>query len=133
MIGLEVNQLREKIRRIDSGILRLAKARLELVRQIGEKKKLLGLPITDLAVEREVIERATSLSEAIGLNKELALKLVGLLVWESVRIQGEVIPDRVSYFYEISEEAGKFEAKGEKVSRLDHSEPRFTIPSRMRE
>lgn len=126
----EVNRLRERVRQIDGKILQLTKERLDLVRRIGERKRLLGLPVTDLAVEREVMERAIAVSNAIGLDERVARELVGLLIWESVRVQGGATLNRASSLYDIFEGAEELEAKGERVIRLDAGEPDFLIPSK---
>lgn len=53
-----IHELRERIDKIDKNILELLEERLSLVKEIGEIKKELDIPITDSDREQIVLERS---------------------------------------------------------------------------
>lgn len=69
---MPLEQLREKIDRIDSRIVALLEERVDLARKIGEAKRKHGLPIMDGEREQQVLIRVT---EKTRLNKGFVKRL----------------------------------------------------------
>ena len=61
-------QLRREIDSIDLEMIRLYRRRMEVCREIGRVKRLLGVPIEDEAREVEVLGRAESTWERLLLS-----------------------------------------------------------------
>ncbi|MFH0861574.1 MAG: chorismate mutase [Candidatus Altiarchaeota archaeon] len=70
---MPIEQLREKIDRVDSRIISLLEERVDLAKKIGEAKRKHGLPVADPNRELEVLikvsERTTKLNK--GFVKKL--------------------------------------------------------------
>ena len=58
-----IHELRERIDKIDKEILELLEERLSLVKEIGETKKELDIPITDSDREQVVLARSGEFKE----------------------------------------------------------------------
>ena len=84
-----MDDLREKIARLDRELLERASERVELARQLGQWKREHQLPTIDFAQERVVLERARSIAGELGLDATLAEDLVARLVRASVSVQDE--------------------------------------------
>ena len=78
---MTIEELRSRIDRIDSEMIRLYTERMETARQIGRYKKERGLPVADPGREQEVLDRA---AEAAGEEyADGARALMGLLITRS--------------------------------------------------
>ena len=84
-----MEELREKIARLDRELLERAAERVELARQLGQWKRAHGLPTVDFVQERTVIERARAIAADLALDASLAEDLVARLVRASVSVQDE--------------------------------------------
>ena len=69
----EIENLREKLDEIDSGILELFEERMALVELIGLAKKQGNLPVEDRTREVEIYEKVAAKLEAKNLEGGLAL------------------------------------------------------------
>ncbi len=127
----ELGKLRRRIREIDEALLRLAKQRFDLVREIGEVKRNHRLPITDLQIEREVIDHALSVQAELGLDAGFVKNWINSLVAQSVRIQSN--DTRNFGIYQIFERADELKAQGKHVIRLEAGEPDFILPESIRQ
>lgn len=54
-----INELREKIDKIDFDIAKLIEDRVEVAREIGKLKAIKGLPLEDTKREREILENVS--------------------------------------------------------------------------
>jgi monofunctional chorismate mutase len=70
---VEKENLRKRIDEIDEQFIQLLEERLDIARAIGEEKKGQGLPILDMAREREILNR---MAERAGDKNETYAKLV---------------------------------------------------------
>lgn len=129
----KIEKYRKEIAEIDSQILKLAKSRLNKAEQIGGLKKQLDLPVTNLPKEADVIDRSLKLAKEIGLNDEFTSQLMGMMIAEAVKVQGNSPKSRSSYLYDIFEEVLALEAKGEKIIRLELGEPDLTSPIELKD
>lgn len=84
-----LEELRERIRRVDRELLTHASERLRLARELGTVKRGLGLPTVDFAQERVVLSRARDLGRDLGIDVTLAEDLVASLIRASVSVQDE--------------------------------------------
>ena len=69
---MPIEELREKIDRIDERILGLLEERVDIVKKIGAVKRKKGLPIDDIDREREVVGRLTGRTK---LNKHFVRRI----------------------------------------------------------
>ena len=69
---MPLEQLREKIDKVDSRIIALLEERVDLAKKIGEAKRKHGLPISDPNREQEVLIKVT---EKTKLNKGFVKKM----------------------------------------------------------
>ncbi len=81
--------IRHDIRQVDDQILKLVAQRMALAREVGAAKLAHALPIKDFRVEKDVIERARTRAEELGLYPELAEALTRLLIQYAVAAQDE--------------------------------------------
>lgn len=76
----ELEELRERIRKLDEDILRLVAARMDAAKAIGQQKRLEGIPLRDWNVERLVLDRAARQADAFGLAPQLARSIMQTLI-----------------------------------------------------
>ena len=81
------SHLRAEIRRVDEEIFDLVAQRLSLAAEIGDAKRVRGLPVKNYQVERAVLDRARTQATALGISEELAVALTRLLIDSSCRVQ----------------------------------------------
>jgi chorismate mutase len=125
----DLETLRKLILEVDQKIVELAAKRFRLLAQVGDYKKQQGLPVINLHVEKEVINKALKLGETLDLPKGFFSKIINLFIQESVWAQARSSANRVAYLYNIAEQMKEFKAKGESVIKLKFGEPVFfTIP-----
>jgi len=88
----DLDELRERIRRIDDQILRLVAERLEAARAAGRQKREAGVPLRDWDVERAVLDRAAQTAAELGLSPTTVRSLIQVLI-AAARAEQE----RISY------------------------------------
>ena len=71
-----VARLRERITECDRELIDILRRRLDLVREIGDLKDRLGIPVTDPRREAAVVRRAAALAREEGLDEELVRSLI---------------------------------------------------------
>ena len=69
---MPIEQLREKIDKVDSRIVALLEERVDLAKKIGEAKRKHGLPVSDPKREQQVLIKVT---ERTKLNQGFVKKL----------------------------------------------------------
>jgi chorismate mutase len=85
MASLEA--LREKVRQNDEKMILLIGKRMSLISAIGRKKKALGLPLRDAAVELRVMRNAKRAGKKAGLPARVVEKVMNAVMDESRRVQ----------------------------------------------
>ncbi len=85
----DLDDLRERMRRIDLDLVRLAAERIDLARRVGESKRRNKLPVVDYAQERMVLDRAVRAAEERGLDPRVAEDLFARLIQAAVTVQDE--------------------------------------------
>jgi aspartate aminotransferase len=129
----KLEEYRREIAEIDGQILKLVNARLQRAENIGKVKKQQKLPITDLKVETEVINRSLLLARELGLDEGFVKRLTNVLIAEAVRVQGGTSKGRASFLYDVFEKVKALEAQGEKVIRLEVGEPDLPSPLELKD
>jgi chorismate mutase/prephenate dehydrogenase len=84
-----LDEIRERIRRLDLELLARAAERVALAREVGELKRRADLPTVDYAQERSVLERARAAALEQGLDPSVAEDLLAGLIRASVTAQDE--------------------------------------------
>ncbi len=75
--GLDrLDQLRGSIEECDRELIAVLRRRLELVREVGEVKAGLGIPVTDPKREAAVVRKAAERARRAGLDEELIRSLI---------------------------------------------------------
>ena len=82
-----LEDLRERIRRLDAEIVRAAAQRIALAREVGEEKLRASLPVVDYAQERAVLDRAKAAAMDSGLEPDVAETILASLIRASVSAQ----------------------------------------------
>jgi chorismate mutase/prephenate dehydrogenase len=82
-----LDQHRRDIEALDRRILHLVCERLELARQIGELKRVAGIPLRNFKVEAEVYQRFADASSLLGLDEVLGRDLATFLIRKAVEEQ----------------------------------------------
>ncbi len=85
----QLQTLRQRIRILDSEMLKLAKERLDCAHGIAAAKLALDLPIKDYQVEKEVIDRNRTQATQLGLYEDLASELTTIMIRYAVQAQDE--------------------------------------------
>ena len=86
----ELEQWRQSIRNIDSEILQLIADRMQLAEKVGLHKKRHQLPVKDYRVEKQIIERARTSAQQLGVYPNLAEDVMTTLIKYSVLKQDEL-------------------------------------------
>lgn len=81
---MELDGLRNEIRKRDEEIIRLISERTELARKVGAYKMAKGLPIRNVPVEEKVIARYVDAGTSYGLSEEVMKIVSKALIKEAV-------------------------------------------------
>ena len=120
----DIEKLRDQIDKITLEIIRLLKARVELVKEIGSIKNNLGLGITNEERERQLRTKVIALCKEIGLEERIAATMLNFLLNESVKIQSSGKQTHLSIFLK----AKSLEQQGKKIIHMEVGEPDFYPP-----
>ncbi len=88
---MSLDDLRKQIDELDTRIVKLIAARMEVTRSIGKEKREIGKPIEDKAREQTVLERVRSLAESERLDPEVIEKIYQRLLVASKEVQGVTV------------------------------------------
>lgn len=80
---MNLEQLRNKINRLDEEIIELLIKRKKLIGEIGKIKKLLNKPIIDEEREQEIMERLKNLAKEKGLDENLVCPIYEIIIKNS--------------------------------------------------
>lgn len=67
---MSLEELRKEIEEVDREIVKLVAERLRIARAIGHEKTASGLPVTDLAREKVVLEKVRALARSYRINED---------------------------------------------------------------
>jgi len=87
----DLEDLRKQMARITLEITRLCGERLLLAKKIGEAKFKMSIPIEDTTIEQELKTQALKICRIYSMDEDFCLKLLGLLLDESKRVQKETL------------------------------------------
>lgn len=121
--------VRSEIRRITEEILSLIGERMKLSREVGQIKESEGLPVEDIYVEKRLREVVKEKSGELGINPSFALRLLNLLITESVGVQQSVVQkEEATSPASMFRRAKRLEEAGREVIHLEAGEPDFPPP-----
>lgn len=86
-MAASLEELRREIASVDAAMVELVASRLALAAEVGEAKRVAGLPVRSFSTEAEVLERFQRLGAAAGLDERLAERIAHLLIGAAVRVQ----------------------------------------------
>lgn len=127
----ELEENRREVRRITLAIMELIKKRMDLVKKIGDIKYNLGLDVIDKQAEDELRANVIELSNKIGLDKNLALRSLNILVEESKKLQTKYTKSVTPT--QIFTKAKELERRGRKIIHLEVGEPDLDPPTSVKE
>jgi chorismate mutase/prephenate dehydrogenase len=107
---MELDALRDEIRRKDVEIARLVAERTEIAKEIGRVKRREGLPIRNVAVEGAVIDRYLENGRACGLSDEVSRSLASAVIKEAVDAEAALPTDSGNLRIAVVGGAGKMGA-----------------------
>ena len=81
---MDLDALRDEIRKRDEEIIRLISERTELAKQVGEYKRENGIPIMNSEVEKRVIARYIDGGSELGLSQEVMRNVATSVIKEAV-------------------------------------------------
>lgn len=84
---MTLSQLRAGLEAIDRELLELVARRQLLARRVGELKDRESRALRDFGQEKSVLDRARLVADAIGVDRELAVTLMSLLIQSSLTVQ----------------------------------------------
>lgn len=88
----DLTDLRARIAALDTEIVRLAAERFALVREVGETKRVQGLPVRSFTAEADVIARYRAAAKDQGLPEGFAERLALQIIAGAVQLQEESLP-----------------------------------------
>ncbi len=80
----EIINLRKKINKLDSKLIKILEKRFEVCKKIGKYKSKRGILILDKKREKEIIK---NLCEKTNLSRDFVKKLLCLILGESKKLQ----------------------------------------------
>ena len=83
---MTIDEIRQEIDRIDSDLLRIFNKRAKLALQIGEIKKVSGLPVYDPAREKKIFQRMKDNNPG-PLDDQAIVRLFERVIDESRRLE----------------------------------------------
>lgn len=117
----ELEQLRAEMRQVTAEIMKQVRRRMEIATKIGEVKTRRGMDVFDGKAEEELRTFIMDLSSQIGLEKDLAGRLLNFLLSESTKIQARKQQTPTA----ILAKAKQLEREGKKIVHLEVGELDF--------
>ncbi len=123
----ELERLRGEMKEVTADIMRHVRKRMEIANQIGNIKKEMDLEIVNEKTEDELRGSITELCSEIGLENDIGIRLLNVLLNESERVQLKQTPTA------IFAKAKKLESEGRKIIHLEVGEPDFVPPATVKD
>ncbi len=124
----DLEKLRGEIREVTAEIMKHVKKRMEIAKQIGEIKNKKGLDIVDEKTEDELRKSITQLCSQIGLETDVGIRLLNVLLNESEKEQLKRKTPTA-----IFAKAKQLENKGKRIIHLEVGEPDFVPPKTVKD
>ncbi len=121
--------IRSEIRRLTEEIFRLLAERMKLSREVAHLKEARGLPVEDIHVEKRLRGIVKEKSVELGIDPKLGLRLLNLLITESIGVQRSVMQKDVVTPVAMFQRAEQMEKAGSNIIHLEAGEPDFPPPS----
>ena len=104
---MELDGLRDEIRRKDMEIVRLISERTRIAEEIGRIKVSEGLPIRNRDVEKKVIARYVEFGSDKGLDPEVMKDIASAIIRQAVDAESRIVEDRGGKTISVIGGAGK--------------------------
>ena len=123
----ELGKLREQIKIITEDIFLLVSKRNSISKQIGVYKSEKDLPIVDVKTEQSLFSSVKEICKRENISEDLGMKILGLLINESISVQKND-PISSNSHTAIIAEARRIEKQGKPVIHLEIGEPDYGPP-----
>jgi aspartate aminotransferase len=135
---MEIGDLRKEIEEVTVEIFRLIGKRFVLAQKLASLKKEKGLSIEDADAETKLKEVVLKKCKSYGVDSNLGLRLLNLLIEESKNLQRNIYKtseEKAAFStpYEVFAEAKKIERTGKTLIHLEVGEPDFMPPEAVKE
>ncbi|MFQ5920743.1 MAG: aminotransferase class I/II-fold pyridoxal phosphate-dependent enzyme [Nitrososphaerales archaeon] len=120
----DLEPLRGEMREVTAEIMKQIKKRMEIAKRIGEVKSRKSLDVVDDKAEEDLRSFIMKICEQIGLEPDLAARLLNILMIESARVQEAGKGTHMAVFAKAKE----LESQGKKIIHLEVGEPDFAPP-----
>ncbi|MFQ5940652.1 MAG: aminotransferase class I/II-fold pyridoxal phosphate-dependent enzyme [Nitrososphaerales archaeon] len=124
----ELENLRRQIREVTAEIMKYAKKRMEIAKEIGEIKNKRSLDIVDEKTEDELRKSIVQLCTQIDLEPDVGIRLLNVLLNESERVQLKRKTPTT-----VFTKAKQLEKEGKKIIHLEVGEPDFVPPAAVKD
>jgi len=125
-----LKEIREQIAEKTRIIAEAFCQRIILVSEIASLKAKLNLPLDDYSVEKNLANQIREICSRYGLDPAKGLRLLNLLISESIAIQKSAYKPLLTPTT-VFEESRRLEEQGSKVIHLEVGEPDFGPPQRV--
>lgn len=126
----QISTLRNEIGILTRQIFDLVAKRMSLAKEISERKREHDVPVIDRGVERALQDEVLETCRQVSLESDFGLRLLNILITESVRVQQEQCADSsLPTVTEIFSRAKAIERSGNEVLHLEVGEPDFGPPT----
>jgi len=122
-----LEKLRGEMREVTVEIMKYVKKRMEIAKEIGGIKNKKGLDIVDENTEDELRKSILQVCSQIGLETDVGMRLLNVLLNESERVQLKRKTPMT-----IFAKAKELESKGKKIIHLEVGEPDFMPPTNIK-
>ena len=119
---------RDEIRLLTEEIIGLLGERMRLIKQVSAIKEAKGLPVEDVNVERKLRRLVVEKSRDCGLDPSLSLKILNILLNESVSFQLKEKREKSLTPTEMLQRARQVEKEKGEVIHLEAGELDFPTP-----
>lgn len=125
---LELNELRDEVAETTREIIQLIAVRNNLARRIGEVKRQGSLPAVDQKVEDILVDEVIAQCDSSGVDRQVGLKVLSVLLAESKRVQAFQPPKALITPMMMAAKSRQLQAAGKALIRFDVGEPDFHPP-----
>lgn len=86
----QLNNLRKQVDEIDDSIVNLLAKRMQMVKKVGQYKKLKNLPPLDPARWQQVLNSKMKKAKTLGLNTEMIKKIYEIIHKFALKIEKKI-------------------------------------------
>ena len=125
----DIEELRDRISTITRSMMMLLKERNDIVKDIGQIKKMTGQATLNEGQEMTLRENTLVTAKEIGLDRNIASRFLNFILNESFKIQSDDKNTHLAIF----RRAKALEEQGRKIIHMEVGQPDFTPPDIVKE